>query len=409
MGSKFRFLHCADLHIGSAFTGLSRRIPALDGVLSRAPFLAWHNTVETAIREKVDFVLIAGDCFDRSAPSLQGRLEFRKGIEKLNSFHIPVFVCSGNHDPWPQAWSESVRVPENVTFFHPGKVQLHQFLKNGETVATIGGIGHGSLNELENLAVKTGTALKDAPGMHIACVHANLCGDLHAAPASPGELTALSVDYWALGHVHSRRIIHEKPYVVYSGCTQGKDIHEPGVQGCYVVDCDGFGGIEMTFHPTSVLEFQTFEVNTAPCTDLDEMLRKTVEAVTEYKKENTLLFRLKLTGVSTLDSELRFCNIEELRDMVQHAVQLSCPDAYLEEIIILTRTPLPPETALVQAAELEAAEKEISEEKILESVYEEMRTVFRELPVIRKERFEELRKEGSALLAELLTTQRAKK
>ena len=67
MGSKFRFLHCADLHIGSAFTGLSRRIPALDGVLSRAPFLAWHNTVETAIREKVDFVLIAGDCFDRSA------------------------------------------------------------------------------------------------------------------------------------------------------------------------------------------------------------------------------------------------------------------------------------------------------------------------------------------------------
>ena len=50
MGKRFSFLHCADLHIGSAFTGLSRRIPALDGILSQTPFLAWHNTVETAIR-----------------------------------------------------------------------------------------------------------------------------------------------------------------------------------------------------------------------------------------------------------------------------------------------------------------------------------------------------------------------
>ena len=409
MGNRFRFLHCADLHIGSAFTGLSRRIPALDGTLSKTPFLAWHNTVETAIGEKVDFLLIAGDCFDRSAPSLQGRLEFKKGLEKLNDAHIPVLVCSGNHDPWPQAWSKSVKLPENVIFFHPGEVKLHSVCKSGEIVATVGGIGHDSLNVLENLAVKTGEALKGAPGMHIACVHANLCGDLHAAPASAAELLALPVDYWALGHVHSRRILHEKPYIVYSGCTQGKDIHEPGVQGCYVVDCDGFGGIEMTFHPTSVLEFQTFEVNTGSCTNLDEMLTKTVEAVSKYKTENDLLFRLKLTGISTLDSELRFCNGEELRDMIQHAVDLSCSGAYLEEIIILTRTPLPPETALVQIAELEAAEKEIAEEKVLESVYEEMRTVFRELPAIRQERFEELRKEGSALLAELLTHQGAKK
>jgi DNA repair exonuclease SbcCD nuclease subunit len=96
MGNKFRFLHCADLHIGSAFTGLSRRIPQLDAFLPQTPFLAWHNTVDTAIAEKVDFVLIAGDCFDRSAPSLQGRLEFRKGLEKLKYFcyfNIDIGTC----------------------------------------------------------------------------------------------------------------------------------------------------------------------------------------------------------------------------------------------------------------------------------------------------------------------------
>ena len=401
MGKKFSFLHCADLHIGSAFTGLSRRIPALDGVLSQTPFLAWHNTVETAIREKVDFLLIAGDCFDRSAPSLKGRLEFRRGLEKLNEAKIPVLVCSGNHDPYPQAWSEAVKLPENVIFFPPGEVKLHSVWKDGEIVATVGGIGHGSLNDLENLAVKTGTALKDAPGLHIACVHANLCGDLHAAPASLAELIPLPVDYWALGHVHSRRILNEKPYVVYSGSVQGKDINEPGTQGCYVVECDGFGGLEMRFHPTSVLEFQSVEVNTNECANLDEVLRKTVDAVSQVKKECGLLFRLKLTGVTLLDAELRSCNMEELHEMVSTAVS-SCGKVYLEEIILLTRTPLPPETALLQAAELEAAEEEIAEENLLEELYNDMRTVFRELPVIRKERFEELRKEGGALLAELL-------
>ena len=85
MGIGFRFLHCADLHIGSAFTGLSRRLPELDGRLAETPFLAWKNTVRTAIEEKVDFLLISGDCFDRHAPSLRGRIEFYKGLEDRKS------------------------------------------------------------------------------------------------------------------------------------------------------------------------------------------------------------------------------------------------------------------------------------------------------------------------------------
>ena len=217
MGTAFRFLHCADLHIGSAFAGLSRRIPELDGRLSKTPYLGWKNVVRTAISENVDFVLVAGDCFDRNAPSLQGRLEFQKGLVELENAGIPVFIVSGNHDPWPQAWSAAVRLPENVTFFSPEKAEVHHFEKDGEVVASIGGISHGSLNVLDNLAVQVGEALKDAPGVRIALVHANLCGDLHAAPASAAELAAFPVDYWALGHVHNRRILKEDPFIVYSG------------------------------------------------------------------------------------------------------------------------------------------------------------------------------------------------
>lgn len=403
MGKAFRFLHCADLHIGSAFSGLSRRIPELDGILSQAPFLAWHNTVAAAIEEKVDFLLIAGDSFDRSAPSLQGRIEFKKGLDQLDAAGIPVFISSGNHDPWPSAWSESVRLPENVTFFRPGEAKSCPFVKDGEVAATIAGVGHASLSDLENLAVQTGEALKDASGYRIACVHANLCGDRHAAPASLPELVALPVDYWALGHVHHRRVLHEKPYVVYSGCTQGKDIHEPGPQGCFIVDCDGFGGTVMTFRQTSVLEFEVIEINISALNHVDELINCVAEKTAEVKKKNDLLFRLKLKGCTPFDAELRRWNPDELRQTISEGLSRHAKGYFLEEIVLLTRPPRSSEDELLPESELDAAAAELADEKFLETLYEEMRSVHRDLPVIRQERFEELRKEGSALLAELLT------
>jgi hypothetical protein len=159
----------------------------------------------------------------------------------------------------------------------------------------------------------------------------------------------------------------------------------------------------MTFRPTSVLEFRPIEVNISSCRDLEEAVSQAVEEVARCKGESRLIFRLKLTGVSLLDAELRNCNAGELHEMFRSAAEEKIPGSFLEEIVLLTRTPLPPAAAMLRTAELDAAEEEIAAEKILEAVYDEMRTVFRELPVIRKERFEELRKEGSALLAEMLT------
>ena len=403
MGKAFRFLHCADLHIGSAFAGLSRRIPELDGKLSQTPWLGWQNTVRTAKTEHVDFVLVAGDCFDRSAPSLQGRLEFKKGLDELNQAGIPVFIVAGNHDPWPEAWSEAIRLPENVTFLPADKAVTIPFIKEGETAATIGGISHGKLNELSNLAVEAGNALKDTPGVHIALVHANLCGDQHAAPATEAELAALPVDYWALGHVHNRRILREDPFIVYSGSVQGREIYEPGLQGCYVVDYNGFGKFSMTFHPTSVLTFEVLTLQADISEDLESLLQKLLQLIPEVKTEHELLFRLKITGVTALDAELRHWNSRELHSFFYENVKLLFPECYLEELILLTRAPAGDEVLLLPSEELDLAEKEVAQEEFLEKLYDEMRSVRKELPPIRPPRFEELRKEGTALLAELLT------
>ena len=403
MGAEFRFLHCADLHIGSAFTGLSRRLPELDGKLARTPFLAWQNAVAAAIREKVDFVLISGDCFDRNAPSLKGRCEFNKGLETLNAARIPVLLVSGNHDPYPQSWSKAVKLPENVFFFPVDEVKLYPVVKNGEVVATVAGISHDSLHVFDNLAVQAGNALKEAPGVRIALVHANLCGDQHAAPATLADLTALPVDYWALGHVHSRRVLSEKPFVVYAGCTQGKDIHEPGAQGCFVVDCDGTGIKRMTFHQTSVLEFENIDLNISDVTDLEKTVHLLSAELATLKKENDLLFRLKLTGITSLDADLRRWNNEDLYTFFYDRVRELFPGCFLEGVFVLTQMPGKERSAVFPEEELTRSLQELTEEKFLENRYEEMCTVFRALPPLRADRFEELRRESCELLAELLT------
>ena len=124
------------------------------------------------------------------------------------------------------------------------------------------------------------------------------------------------MDYWALGHVHSRRVLSEKPWVVYSGCVQGKDIHEPGKQGCFLVEHNGFGELSMTFHPTSVLDFEVVSLNISDIENLGSVMKLLQEKLISLKEHNDLIFRLKLTGITPLDVELRNWDQEELQRTV---------------------------------------------------------------------------------------------
>ena len=55
------------------------------------------------------------------------------------------------------------------------------------------------------------------------------------APFQLQQLLARDFDYWALGHIHKRALLHEGPMVIYPGNVQGRHIKETGEKGCYVV------------------------------------------------------------------------------------------------------------------------------------------------------------------------------
>ena len=93
-----RFLHCADIHLDSPLRGLERYEGAPVDEVRGATRRAFENLVQLALREQVDFVVIAGDLYDGDWPDFNTGLFFAKGMAQLGESNIAVYVVRGNHD-----------------------------------------------------------------------------------------------------------------------------------------------------------------------------------------------------------------------------------------------------------------------------------------------------------------------
>ena len=105
-----RFIHAADLHIDSPLRGLNRFEGAPVARLRSATRQALTRLVDLALDEEVDFVLIAGDLYDRDWQDFHTGLFVREQMVRLGRAGVKVFIVQGNHDaqgvisrqlPWP--------------------------------------------------------------------------------------------------------------------------------------------------------------------------------------------------------------------------------------------------------------------------------------------------------------------
>ena len=84
-----RFLHLADLHIGTRVNGFSMRED------QKFVFEQVYNVIEN---EKIDGIIMAGDIYDKPVPSAEAVKLFDEMLTRLVSINLPIFVISGNHD-----------------------------------------------------------------------------------------------------------------------------------------------------------------------------------------------------------------------------------------------------------------------------------------------------------------------
>ncbi len=247
---EIKFAQLSDLHLGVHFAGgklgLSPRCAEQRERELRAAFVLF---VETALKEKVDLVLIPGDLFDSETPS-QGEVNFV--IEQINRLHpIPTFVTSGNHDPYSRTSiynSESALYCERRSSEPRWLSHVHIFAKREFTRVRLDGVcvtGCAFYEEM-TAGVSLKTALDSVPPQpdvkNILIFHGSAkgyasAGEPEVMPFGADELASCGCDYAAIGHYHSPRLIPDSDGWVagaYSGAPLALDIADTG-ERCFIL------------------------------------------------------------------------------------------------------------------------------------------------------------------------------
>jgi len=303
----FRFIHTADLHLDSPFKGLSEIAPALQSILRDATFQAFENIISLCLKREVNFLVIAGDIHDAPDRSLRSLVRLRNAFERLGQNHIDVFLCHGNHDPL-SGWGTKFTWPSNVTVFGAHEIEARPVLRQGQEIARLYGISYPTERVMNNLA-KGFKKPVDAP-WSMGVLHTNVGQNPnHAnyAPCNLEDLIKTGLNYWALGHVHSHRVIHERdPLVVYPGNPQGRHVREQGERGCYFVEVDEAGHEQYEFIPVDTVRWYERAISIEGLRDFEELLSHLDHHVQDMRRKSEgrgAIVRWRLEGRGPLHRE----------------------------------------------------------------------------------------------------------
>lgn len=257
MKREFRFLHTADIHLDSPLKGLRRYQGAPVELVEHATRRALEKMVQLAIDQQVDFVVIAGDLYDGTWPDHNTGLFFSRQMSRLRQASIPVFLIRGNHDAASRV-TENLELPDNVVTLTPGKVSRAHHPVLDQLGVQIWGHSYDQPAVLDSVVDQFPLATGEA--FHLAILHTALEGEkMHAAyaPCSVDQLRSRGYDYWALGHVHQRRICCRNPWIVFPGNLQSRHIREPEAKGAYIVDVDFGKQCSLAFHSLDLVRWYT--------------------------------------------------------------------------------------------------------------------------------------------------------
>ncbi len=294
-----RFIHAADIHLDSPLRGLDRYEGAPVNRLRTATRRAFERLVDLAIEEKVDFVLLAGDIYDRDWQDFHTGLYFREQMVRLERARVRVFIVQGNHDAEGVIQRQLI-LPPNVTVFSSRAAQT---VRIDELGVAIHGRSFPERKVTEDLVPAYPPPVQGL--FNIGLLHTSLNGrpghDTYA-PTDVATLAAKGYDYWALGHVHAREVVLEAPRIVYPGNLQGRDANETGAKGCELVSVSA-GCVQAECVALDVVRWTQISVGLPgfeQLVELHDAARLALQMVAQGASDRLHAVRVTLTGSSVL-------------------------------------------------------------------------------------------------------------
>jgi DNA repair protein SbcD/Mre11 len=203
-----RLLHTADVHLGARHADLGDRA----ATQRERQFAAFVATVDLALAEKVDLVLIAGDLFDSNVQPRRSVERAAAQLKRLVDARIRIVITPGTHDLYDRASIyRAYDLPalagavgsDLVTVLDPDHPEVHlkplDVIVHGRCFST----KRAPFSPLRDVDL----GKHDGAAWHVGLLHASIAiegkTDRDEVVITLDEIAASHLDYLALGHWHS--------------------------------------------------------------------------------------------------------------------------------------------------------------------------------------------------------------
>lgn len=294
---SIRFLHCSDLHLGFSQFGLDERFKDFGR--------AFEYIADDALRNKVEYLIIAGDFFNKRSINSKTLSQAVQTFQKLQQGGTRVLAIEGNHDKAPYGEGDSwMRFLHEQGFIHllqPEFAEGRLVLGESSIVQYPGirfvGLGYlGSMTEkrLEELREQ----LKPSSAFTVLIVHAAVDRLLHFGGVPRGAFDGLEevVDYVALGHIHERYELED--WIYNPGAPESWDLGEGGKEkGHYQVTVSSTGKT-VAYVPSRPRPIYNVIVDLDDTVSYEEIPRRVLDYVRKSwdQQQEPGMVRVTLTG-----------------------------------------------------------------------------------------------------------------
>lgn len=239
---NIKFIHCADLHLGC--------MPAHLEIRYNDFFDSFRYLITEAIQEKCQYILISGDLFHLKVINSKTLLKVIELLDEAKKNDIKIIVIEGNHDKAfyvdEDSWLEFLKA-KNYIILLKHKIIDNKLIIDNESIfeddnIRIIGIGYlGSTTQLYLSNIKN--QIKKSKKFTVLMLHAavnRLCGE-EMGDINVSLLNDLikTVDYIALGHIHTRYEYND--FIYNPGSLENirlKDGKKSDKKGFYLVEFD---------------------------------------------------------------------------------------------------------------------------------------------------------------------------
>ena len=225
-----KFSHISDTHLGLVQYGLEEREQDI--------YNSFNQAIDISIKDKVDFVIFAGDIFHTPTPSGTAILQMANALKRLKQNEIESFFVLGEHD------ISRVRTTPIPYVYH--NLEFSKYIGRGEPVyyknVMIVGLDKIRKNEMDGLEEKFSkieSLASKHDGHKILVLHQGIAelnkfdGEINSTDL-PKNFT-----YYAMGHLHDKflkQYEHLKGPLVYPGSTDMTSNQGDVEKGFFEVD-----------------------------------------------------------------------------------------------------------------------------------------------------------------------------